>query len=658
MSEGIDVVQVKVESLYTDNEENLESTGKAGEPEYIHKYVKKESNRNIKDCLLASLCRDQVIENDHVSHTSRNTDHIDHEIKKETEKSTIDDSQVNWFMDHVVKVERVVDIYHGSKIASQVNGYTQNTPLMQSKVSQTAYSDCDIKKENELANDANTSSISEATIPSSMYIDHVVKIEREADMSSANNITSQHEFNKSESKAEQASQTGHDMQDESKAIVQSGLSTDQMVKAESAVIGLYMDHVVKDEVVVGPEVLQRPKLLLHQAIINRMGSRGRSCSVRLEKMHVDMDHSVCRVGLNTYKFRKCLLNYQDNHVKIDINRSTPQKYENKHMRANAKSSKQSIKIQEKRYKCDLCNYATDEKYRLKVHGKVHSSEKPFKCNLCSYSTAYKAHLQIHDRIHTGERPYKCDQCSYASIQKCDLSVHQRVHSGEKPHKCSYCSFACKRKRDLLAHERTHKVEKPFKCDHCDYSSNRKRDLLIHVSRTHSLITTINDQNIYKCDLCSYTSPTKRNWTNHIKIVHMKITPYKCNQCGYETRDKTRFGTHIKKHTGEPIDLRYKCSQCNYATDHKHHMLGHQRTHSGEKPFKCGHCSYATAYRRELLAHKALHNDENPYKCNKCSYACGSESNLRNHERLHISENANKLTETLTETQKPVCSDQS
>ncbi|XP_063540105.1 zinc finger protein 431-like [Cydia strobilella] len=642
MSEGKEMVQVKVEPLYTDNEANLESESKAEEAEHnIHRHVKKEPIWNVEDYSPTSLYRDQVIEKDHVSHTSREMNHIGHEIKKETEQNHTEDSQVDWCMDHVVKVEREVDISDGSKIASQVNEHTQNTLLVQSKVPQTAYTDHDIKKENESAKNENTSSISEATTTSghvdqAMWpSDHVVKIERVADMYSANNVVPQHEFNKSESKLEQAGQKGDE-----KAVVQSGLSTDQMVKAESAVIGLYMDHVVKDELVVGPEVLQRPKLLPQQATINHIESKvlGRRCSIRLEKMHVDVESGMCRVGLNTYKLRICLQNYQDNHVKNEVNRSTSQKPSNK-----------SIKIQEKRYKCDLCNYATDEKYRLKVHGKVHSNEKPFKCNLCSYSTAYKAHLQIHDRIHTGERPYKCDQCSYASIQKCDLSVHKRVHSGEKPHKCSHCSFACKRKRDLLAHERTHKVEKPFKCDHCDYSSNRKRDLLIHVSRTHSLIPIINDQNTYKCDHCTYTSPTRRNWKNHIRIVHMKIKPYKCDQCDYETRDKIRFGTHVKKHTGEPIELRYKCSQCNYATDHKHHMLGHQRTHSGEKPFKCSHCSYATAYRRELVAHKALHNEENPYKCIKCTYACGSESNLRNHERTHIGDSANKLTETLTET---------
>ncbi|XP_063383310.1 zinc finger protein 84-like [Cydia fagiglandana] len=654
MSEGIDIVQVKVEPLYTDNEENVETTRKAEKNEQIHKYVKKEPIWNTEDCSPARLCRDQIIEKDYVSHISRKMDHIRHEVKKETEQNHTEDSQIDWCIDNVVKVERDVGIPEGSMVASQVSEHTRNTPPVQSKESQAACTDHGIKKENVSTIDANSSSICEATTPSGLSIYHVVKIERE-DMDSANNVT-QHKLNESESKVKHDRQRGHDTQDE-KATIQSGLSIDQMVKADSSVIGLYMDHVVKDELVVGPEVLQRPKLLPLQSTINHIGSEilGRSCSVRLEKMHVDVESGVCRVDLNTHKFRMCPINYQDNFVKNEISGSTPQKDENKHMGTNSKSlSNKSIKVQEKRYKCDLCNYSTDEKYRLKVHGKVHSGEKPFKCKLCSYSTAYKAHLQIHDRIHTGERPYKCDQCSYASIQKCDLSVHKRVHSGEKPHKCSHCIFACKRKRDLLAHERTHKVEKPFKCEHCDYSSNRKRDLLIHVSRTHSLKTTINDQNTYKCDHCSYTSPSRRNWKNHIRIMHMKIKPYKCGQCDYETRDKIRFGTHVKKHTGEPIQLHYKCSQCKYATNHKHHMLGHQRTHSGEKPFKCGHCSYATAYRRELLAHKALHNDENPYKCLKCPYACGSESNLRNHERTHIGESANRLTET----QKPICSKQS
>ncbi|XP_047995992.1 zinc finger protein ZFP2-like [Leguminivora glycinivorella] len=617
MSEG--KVQVKVEPLYTDYEANLESGNKAEE---AHIHVKDEPIWNTEEYSPASVCRDQVIENDSLSHTTK-------KIKKETEQHSTKYSQDDWCMEYKVKVETEVDKSNRSNIASQVKEYSHN--ISQQSLVLAASTNQYMKKEKEATKDAISK---EAVTPSGLYVDQMVKIERDTDIYSVNNEIP-HKLNNSESKVE-TSPIGHDG---SKFTIQSCLSTDQMVKADNAVVGLYMDHVVKEELVVGPEVLQKPKLLPFQATNNNLDR----CSVRLEKMHVETESSTCSVGFNTYKCQVSLLNYQGNQVKEEINHSAPQNSQNIQISGNAKLlSKKRIKVEGKQYKREL-------------HGKV-QSEKPFKCTLCSYSTANKAHFQIHERVHTGERPYKCDQCSYAAIQKSDLSVHQRVHSGEKPFKCRHCIFACSRKRDLLAHERTHDVDKRLKCEQCSYTSNRKRDMLIHVSCTHAdtlLTTTVNDQNIYKCDHCSYTSPIKRNWQNHIRITHTKPKPYRCKICRYESKDKSRFETHVKEHTGKPIEFRFKCGECNYATGHKHHMLTHQRTHSGEKPFHCNHCSYATAYRRELVAHKALHNNENPYKCTKCSYACGSESHLRIHERTHIGENENRLTETLTETKKPV-----
>ena len=56
-------------------------------------------------------------------------------------------------------------------------------------------------------------------------------------------------------------------------------------------------------------------------------------------------------------------------------------------------------------------------------------EKLFGCTLCSFATNAKFSLDRHQRIHTGEKPFKCTQCSYAAAHKHLLVKHQQTHKG-------------------------------------------------------------------------------------------------------------------------------------------------------------------------------------------------------------------------------------
>ncbi|XP_063371702.1 uncharacterized protein LOC134659935 [Cydia amplana] len=77
--------------------------------------------------------------------------------------------------------------------------------------------------------------------------------------------------------------------------------------SEAAMLaGLYDEHVVKDELVLGPERPHRPIVapvvtaptIASSAVVS--GRRG-SCSVRLERLLVDAARRTCRVGRRTYK---------------------------------------------------------------------------------------------------------------------------------------------------------------------------------------------------------------------------------------------------------------------------------------------------------------------------------------------------------------------
>ena len=50
---------------------------------------------------------------------------------------------------------------------------------------------------------------------------------------------------------------------------------------------------------------------------------------------------------------------------------------------------------QKRFKCDLCEYETNYKCNLKQHAQNHTGEKPFKCNFCEKQFAQSHTLANH-----------------------------------------------------------------------------------------------------------------------------------------------------------------------------------------------------------------------------------------------------------------------
>ena len=60
---------------------------------------------------------------------------------------------------------------------------------------------------------------------------------------------------------------------------------------------------------------------------------------------------------------------------------------------------------------------------LTQHQLIHldiNDQPHFECEYCQKKFRTSAKLKLHIRIHTGEKPYKCDQCDYASNQKGNL----------------------------------------------------------------------------------------------------------------------------------------------------------------------------------------------------------------------------------------------
>ncbi|XP_056676368.1 zinc finger protein 184-like isoform X3 [Monodelphis domestica] len=161
-------------------------------------------------------------------------------------------------------------------------------------------------------------------------------------------------------------------------------------------------------------------------------------------------------------------------------------------RAKLYSHRQS---RERRYKCNECGKAFQEKGALKTRYRIHTGEKPFKYRECGKAFSRSTSLTLHQRSHTGEKPYECNECGKAFWSSSHLSGHRRSsHEGIRLHECSVCGKAFSRKYDLSNHSRIHTGEKPFKCSECGKAFYSNSDLTRH-NRIHTR------KKSFQCNIC-------------------------------------------------------------------------------------------------------------------------------------------------------------
>ncbi|XP_063544916.1 zinc finger protein 551-like [Cydia strobilella] len=215
--------------------------------------------------------------------------------------------------------------------------------------------------------------------------------------------------------------------------------------SEAAMLaGLYKEHVVKDELVLGPERPHRPIVGLVVRTPAVVSGRRRSCAVRLERVLLDAARRSCRVGRRTYKLHThthtaepahtrnltiTTASYQCHHCgKRFRNKSVLVKHIRAHLPlgASSNSTRENDALEDQQSQQTLHK---DKKYFLTVLRKpemTHRGAKPFKCRYCDYRSCNN--LRRHERIHTGEKPFKCNYCDYKCTQKAHLRNHEMIHT--------------------------------------------------------------------------------------------------------------------------------------------------------------------------------------------------------------------------------------
>ena len=87
--------------------------------------------------------------------------------------------------------------------------------------------------------------------------------------------------------------------------------------------------------------------------------------------------------------------------------------------------------EEKRYKCDACDYASHFESELKAHKIIHRKNPAFQCMVknCGKWFMRKWELTVHIKKHDG-KVFKCDTCDFSTNLEKQLKEHQRKHSDD------------------------------------------------------------------------------------------------------------------------------------------------------------------------------------------------------------------------------------
>ena len=128
--------------------------------------------------------------------------------------------------------------------------------------------------------------------------------------------------------------------------------------------------------------------------------------------------------------------------------------------------------------CRLCDFSGTFDNLRKHYTESHMNEKHFKCSICEYSTHAKSQLTLHvDGFHTNTF-HKCNHCDFETKWPAYLEKHTKSRHTETYFKCSVCDYGNKWKVLVNSHERNkHGIrKKEFKKKIISYKDKRKAEV--------------------------------------------------------------------------------------------------------------------------------------------------------------------------------------
>ncbi|XP_063631322.1 zinc finger protein 271-like [Cydia splendana] len=454
--------------------------------------------------------------------------------------------------------------------------------------------------------------------------------------------------------------------------------------SEAAMLaGLYTDHEVKDELVLGQECPYRPDVTL--VVNGRVGSVLRDCCVTLERLpHVE---TLAKRQDTTHTDTE-----SDDKKIYGANRQTHDT-----TYTDTESDTDELYAREKEPICDLCGESFSLKSDLLKHVMDHihspsSAEQEGRGHSYAFDGQWTqeqeralcrkhdirdccvrlGRLQHHEALATNDTQYITqtdtesdteevhtrfdyekptrDLCGESFALKSDLKKHIMIHihvptthhpqartdresdTEEKNIDIDCENMYVGRTKQMYEHSEIHAYE----CDICGKIFQRKNSLKHHI-KTHSILSkskVFKCNNIgeksYCCETCGKRFPAGYRLNAHIRI-HTDIRAYSCDVC------KKRFKTVkcLKGHTRIHSDLRpYSCDVCKKRFRYSTNLKRHTRIHSDLRPYSCDLCKKRFRCSTYLKSHTQIHGDIRPYSCDVCKKRFRYSNHLKRHIRIH------------------------
>ncbi|XP_063630746.1 zinc finger protein 570-like [Cydia splendana] len=319
------------------------------------------------------------------------------------------------------------------------------------------------------------------------------------------------------------------------------------------------EHVVKDELVLGPERPHRPDV----GLVVRDGAVGDTggCPLALDRGGAQL------ARVSTERLERC--DDATSHHVLSETTSAQMLTEHNSPLSGEKQHKQ-MHSGEKSYPCEICEKKFRRLVELSIHTRVHTGEKPYQCEVCQKRFTQSSQVKIHKRCHTGEKPYQCEVCEKKFTQSSQLKSHKRSHTGEKPYQCEVCEKKFNQRGGLKLHKRSHTGEKPYQCEICQKQFSDPSHAKIH------------------------------------KLLHTGEKPYQCELCEKRFTQLGNLKKHKRSHTGEKP---YQCELCEKRFTNSNTLKLHNRLHTGEKPYQCEVCEKKFTQLGSLKTHKRHHVGE-------------------------------------------------
>ena len=117
----------------------------------------------------------------------------------------------------------------------------------------------------------------------------------------------------------------------------------------------------------------------------------------------------------------------------------------------------------KKFKCNFCDYRSNDRKTLKRHENNKHKHELFKCLQCEYSSARKDMLKRHIHAIHEEKNIKCDHCEYVTDSNNKLKRH--VHVKHEVKTCNKCEFSTTYLHKLKTHKKTQHPPDDFYEEH-------------------------------------------------------------------------------------------------------------------------------------------------------------------------------------------------